>query len=177
MSQSTSQFDLTQKYTSQFIFGMRQYITGSFDVESDGNCGYRVVSLAMGFGRRSWRRVRTDLMNELKGMPHLYQELYGGEAGVEKIHQRLNHSGSTAPRKKWMCITEMGHLIATCYGVVVINLSGGQCLTFLPLMEHITGRFQNRELPEIGIGFVNENHFVQVITINTSSCICIFKIS
>ncbi|XP_024190255.1 uncharacterized protein LOC112194241 [Rosa chinensis] len=162
VTQSTSPFELTQKYTVQFVFGMRPYILGSFDVESDGNCGYRVVASAMGFGRRFWRRVRIDLMNELKSMPHLYMKLYGSESSVENIIQRLNHSGSTAPRRKWMCITEMGHLIATCYGVVVINLSDQQCLTFLPLTEHITGRFQNQELPEIGIGFVNGDHFVQV---------------
>nr|XP_011468454.1 PREDICTED: uncharacterized protein LOC101301896 [Fragaria vesca subsp. vesca] len=162
MSQNTSRFKLTQKYTSQFIVGMRHYILGSFDVEDDGNCGYRVVASIMGFGRRSWRRVRLDLMNELKSMPHLYRELYGSEDGVEKIKQRIYHSGSAAPRRKWMCITDMRHLIATCYGVVVINLSDGQCLTFLPLMEHVLGRFQNQELPELGIGFVNGNHFVQV---------------
>lgn len=53
MSQNTSRFELTQKYTSQFIFGMRPYILGSFDVEDDGNCGYRVAASIMGFGRRS----------------------------------------------------------------------------------------------------------------------------
>ncbi|XP_062010559.1 uncharacterized protein LOC133726936 [Rosa rugosa] len=94
-------FEVTQKYTGQFIFGMRQYITGSMDVEADGNCGFRVVAAALGFGRKHWRKVRIDLINELKGRPDLYEGLYGGQYGVEKLHQRLNHSASSiAPKTK-----------------------------------------------------------------------------
>lgn len=54
---------------------------------------------------------------------------------------------------------EMGHLIAVCYGVVVINLSDGKCITFLPLMEHKFGTVSNNALRDIGIGHVNNNHF------------------
>lgn len=147
----------------QFIFGMRPYIIGSMDVEDDGNCGFRVVAAAMSFGRKHWRKVRTDLMNELKGMPDLYEGLFGGKSRVEQLHHRLNHfASSMAPRGKWMDLLDMGHLIATCYGVLVVNLSDGQCLTFLPLREYIDGKLMKADICEIGIGFVNGNHFVQV---------------
>ncbi|KAL6129673.1 hypothetical protein ACLB2K_073022 [Fragaria x ananassa] len=133
------------------------------DVENDGNCGFRVVASAMGFGRKHWRKVRTDLVNELKGTPELYEALYGGQDAVNKLCKRLNHSASNfAPKWKWMDLPDMGHLIATCYGVVVVNLSYGQCSTFLPLREYTEGKLMEANLLEIGLGFVNDNHFVQI---------------
>ncbi|XP_062012413.1 uncharacterized protein LOC133728965 [Rosa rugosa] len=161
-SPEDTRFALTNKYNLQFRVGMQPYIVGACDVESDGNCGYRVVASAMGFGRKSWRKVRRDLLNELHSMRELYVILFGGTE-VEKVQQTLNHYGSgNAAEKYWMYFPEMGHLIATCYGVVVIFLSEGQCITFLPLVEHKIGQFSNDELKEIGIGHVNENHFVHL---------------
>ncbi|XP_062021027.1 PKS-NRPS hybrid synthetase cheA-like [Rosa rugosa] len=126
LAQKDMRFELTQKYTTQFIFGMRPYIIGSMDVENDGNCGFRVVASALGFGRKHWRKVRIDLLNELKGTPELYEALYGGQSAVDKLCKRSNHSASNiAPKWKWMDLPDMGHLIATCYGVVVVNLSDG----------------------------------------------------
>ncbi|XP_040361626.1 uncharacterized protein LOC112203005 [Rosa chinensis] len=161
-SPEDTRFALTNKYNLQFRVGMQPYIVGAYDVESDGNCGYRVVASAMGFGRKSWRKVRRDLLNELHSMRELYVILFGGTE-VEKVQQTLNHYGSgNAAEKYWMYFPEMGHLIATCYGVVVIFLSEGQCITFLPLVEHKIGQFSNDELKEIGIGHVNKNHFVHL---------------
>nr|XP_011463603.1 PREDICTED: protein FAR1-RELATED SEQUENCE 2-like [Fragaria vesca subsp. vesca] len=158
-------FEITQKYSMQYIFGMRPYITGSMDVEDDGNCDFRVVAAAMGFGRKHWRKVRTDLINgdELEGIPNIYEGLFGGPSGVERLHRRLNHFASNmAPKARWMDCPDMGHLIATCYGVLVVNISDGQCFTFLPLHEYVEGKLMEADLHEIGIGFVNSNHFVQI---------------
>ncbi|XP_040374064.1 uncharacterized protein LOC112197200 [Rosa chinensis] len=163
LAQKDMRFELTQKYTTQFIFGMRPYIIGSMDVENDGNCGFRVVASALGFGRKHWRKVRIDLLNELKGTPELYEALYGGQSAVDKLCKRINHSASNiAPKRKWMDLPDMGHLIATCYGVVVVNLSDGQCFTFLPLREYSEGKPMEANLREIGLGFVNNDHFVQI---------------
>lgn len=89
---------------------------------------------------------------------------YGGQDVVNKLCKRLNHSASNfAPKWKWMDLPDMGHLIATCYGVVVVvNLSYGQCSTFLPLREYTEGKLMEANLLEIGLGFVNDDHFVQV---------------
>ncbi|XP_061990742.1 uncharacterized protein LOC133709124 [Rosa rugosa] len=161
-SPKDSTFALTTKYNCQFRVGIQPYIIGAYDVESDGNCGYRVVASAMGFGRKSWRRVRRDLLNELDSMPQLYESLFGAKE-VKKVKDALNHYNSgSAPKRCWMYFPEMGHLIATCYGVVVIDLSDGQCITFLPLVEHHSGHFSSNELQEIGIGHVNSNHFIHL---------------
>ena len=70
---------------------MQPYIEGAYDVASDGNCGYRAVASAMGFGPKSWRKVREDLINELRSMRELYEIIFGGSAEVEKTQQTLQH--------------------------------------------------------------------------------------
>ena len=63
-----------------------------------------------------------------------------------------------------MSMPDMGHLIASCYRVVVIFLSHLQCLTFLPL--YVLGDDEPTNLPEIAIGLVNDNHFIQVLRVD-----------
>ncbi|XP_028073199.1 uncharacterized protein LOC114275367 [Camellia sinensis] len=59
-----------------------------------------------------------------------------------------------------MTIPDMGHLISSFYQVVLVHLSIQQCLTFLPLRSTPTSVASRKE---ICIGFVNNNHFVQLI--------------
>ncbi|XP_070667353.1 PKS-NRPS hybrid synthetase cheA-like [Malus domestica] len=47
----------THQYTGQFPEAIKQYITIAIDVLGDGNCGYRVIAEAMGFGQDSWPRI------------------------------------------------------------------------------------------------------------------------
>ncbi|XXG55268.1 hypothetical protein AAC387_Pa03g2971 [Persea americana] len=63
---------------------------------------------------------------------------------------------------RWMTMPDMGHVIASHYNVVLYHLLIEQCLTFLLL--------QSVPIPtaakwEIAIGFVNQNHFVQVFLV------------
>ncbi|XP_028077088.1 uncharacterized protein LOC114279098 [Camellia sinensis] len=60
----------------------------------------------------------------------------------------------------WMTMPDMGHLVASCYNLVLYHLSLQQCLTFLPLRTVPVPQLDRRE---IAIAFVNENHFVQVL--------------
>ncbi|XP_028111376.1 uncharacterized protein LOC114309767 [Camellia sinensis] len=54
----------------------------------------------------------------------------------------------------------MGHLVASCYNLVLYHLSLQQCLTFLPLRTVPVAQLDRRE---IAIGFVIGNHFIQVL--------------
>lgn len=151
----------TEKYNLQFPIEMQSYILGAYDVKADGNCGFRVVAAAMGFGEKSWLKVRKDLLKELNRKPDFYASLFG-ETQFKNVQQALTFDSGNAPLKYWMRFPEMGHLIATYYGVVVIILSAKQCLTFLPLMENEIGHLLNTTPIEIGIGQVNGNHFVHL---------------
>lgn len=69
----------------------------------------------------------------------------------------------------WMTLPECGHLITSCYNVVLYILSARQCLTFL--------RFRSDPIPaaaykELAIGFVNNNHFIYV-NVNAQAAIIV----
>ncbi|KAL6191067.1 hypothetical protein ACLB2K_037459 [Fragaria x ananassa] len=48
---------LTYEYTTLFPIMYQQYIANQMDVDMDGNCGYRVIAISMGFGHDDWRTV------------------------------------------------------------------------------------------------------------------------
>ncbi|CAL9010593.1 unnamed protein product [Prunus brigantina] len=52
----------TYMHIEKFPEGIRKYITHQTEVLPDGNCGYRTIAMAMGFGHNEWRRVCKDLL-------------------------------------------------------------------------------------------------------------------
>lgn len=152
----------THRYTQQFNASIRPFITGATDVKSDGHCGYRVVALALGLGEDAWRKVRIDLFHSLRSLSILYESIFGRSRVAELKHSiEYFEEPLIAPKDYWMDMPEMGYVIATCYGVVVTHVSRSLCLTCLPFSVH-PDILEGSEIREIGIGFVNDDHFVQV---------------
>ena len=88
----------------------------------------------MGFGEDGWRQVRRDMLNELLSHRTLYDGMYWEIGRYDELLQRLDYfEDSNAGIEKWMTIPDMGHIVASCYNVVLISLSSSVCLTFLPL--------------------------------------------
>ncbi|XP_058198625.1 uncharacterized protein LOC131314153 [Rhododendron vialii] len=82
-----------------------------------------------------------------------------GIGGASKLRYRLSFfQDEIAPEDKWMIFPDMGHVVTSTYNVVVVLLSQLQCLTFLPLHSRPPSSDKIRVL---GIGLVNEDHFVQ----------------
>jgi len=61
---------------------------------------------------------------------------------------------------KWMDITDMGHVIASRYNVIVVSLSKQQSTTFFPLRSQSLANSSLHRI--ICIGHVYDNHFVEV---------------
>lgn len=62
-----------------------------------------------------------------------YVKLYGGIERVNEFLYIMDYFNIGAPFDRWMTMLDMGHLIASRYGVVLVLLSSIQCLKFLPL--------------------------------------------
>ena len=60
-----------------------------------------------------------------------------------------------------MTMPNMGHIVASKYNVMFVHVSMQQCSMFLPLLST---SFSILEQKIISIGFVNNNHFVEVIS-------------
>ncbi|CAL2263067.1 unnamed protein product [Prunus armeniaca] len=129
------------------------------EVLPDGNCGYRAIAMAMRFGHNEWHRVRKDLLQQLHDMSFVFKKCIREHKRYNEIERALNYfDDGFAPFFCWMTMPDMGHIIATRYNVVLILLSMRQCLTFLPFSVQSS----ETKLNEIAIGFVDDDHYVQV---------------
>eukprot|EP00268_Persea_americana_P034804 TRINITY_DN3440_c2_g1_i6.p1 TRINITY_DN3440_c2_g1~~TRINITY_DN3440_c2_g1_i6.p1 ORF type:complete len:952 (-),score=86.58 TRINITY_DN3440_c2_g1_i6:87-2942(-) len=149
-------------YIDLFPDGLRPYIHHVKDVKADGNCGFRAIAGLMGFGEDEWPQVRKDLLIELHAHVDHYRQLYGTQLRVDELIHTLSYLEDCPPHDRWMTMPEMGHLISSHYNVVLYHLSTEQCLTFLPLRSVPLPKVSRRE---IAIGFVNQNHFVEVFLV------------
>ena len=145
------------------------YITRTKDVASDGHCGFRAIAALLGFGENAWARVRRDLLEELTNFEEEYKVIFVETEAVNQMKYRLNCFEETAFSSHWMDMPEMGYLVASRYNVAVVSLSPTACFTLLPLRTAVV------EPPKcICIGFVNQNHFIQVRQLNNRQrLICI----
>ncbi|KAL5127506.1 Protein FAR1-RELATED SEQUENCE 5 [Glycine soja] len=118
----------------QFQPFMHDFIDKIVDVKADGNCGYRSVAGLLGMGQDSWSVVRNHLLKELAKFSEDYIKLFGGTERFEELRMSLLVDGLTkVTTDKWMDITDMGHVIASRYNVIVVSLSKQQSTTLFPL--------------------------------------------
>ncbi|XP_028057844.1 PKS-NRPS hybrid synthetase CHGG_01239-like [Camellia sinensis] len=150
---------LPNAYVAGFPPMLIPFIKLMKDVDGDGNCGFRAIAGLFGLGENDWVQVRRDLLLELNNHRDEYVVLYGSHERVKELTHILLYFENSAGFDRWMTMPDMGHLIASFYNVVLYHLSLQQCLTFLPLRAPPVTLADRRE---IAIGFVNENHFVQV---------------
>ncbi|KAH9753465.1 protein FAR1-RELATED SEQUENCE [Citrus sinensis] len=146
-------------FIDEFLVGLQSYIHHIKDVVADGNCGFRAIADLIGLGEDGWVQVRKDLLNELYSHLDDYGKLYGPERVNELIHILSYYENWPASSDRWMTMPDMGHLIASCYNVVLFHLSSVQCLTFLPLRSEPVHILSRRN---IALGYVFGNHFVEV---------------
>ncbi|KAM1682919.1 hypothetical protein COP1_034193 [Malus domestica] len=147
-------------YIDAFPIGLRPFIQQVKDVCQDGHCGFRAVADLVGMGENGYLQVRNDLLTELSSFSAHYGELYGSTDRVRELAQILSFfDEGRAPFDRWMMMPDMGHLIASCYKVVLFHLSSTQCLTFLPLRSAPVPLPRRRQ---IAIGFMNDCHCVEV---------------
>ncbi|KAH1221575.1 hypothetical protein GmHk_12G034956 [Glycine max] len=140
---------------------MHDFIDKIVDVKADGNCGYRSVVGLLGMGEDSWSVVRNHLLKELAKFSEDYIKLFGGTERFEELRMSLLVDGLTkVTTDKWIYITDMGHVIASRYNVIVVSLSKQQNMTFFPLKSQLLANSSLHRI--ICIGHVYGNHFVEV---------------
>ncbi|XP_057511590.1 protein NLP6-like [Actinidia eriantha] len=147
-------------YIDCFPASLRPYIRHVKDVAFDGNCGFRAIAGLMNIDEEDgWVQVRRDLLTELNSHVDDYKSMYEGQEMINELTHHLSWFDGLSGKDRWMTMPDMGHIIASCYNVVLYLLSHQQCLTFLPLRSVPIPAASRRE---IAIGFVNNNHFVEV---------------
>ncbi|KAL6541597.1 hypothetical protein OROGR_011083 [Orobanche gracilis] len=80
------------------------FITYIQDVTGDGNCGFRAISVCLGYGEDEWLYVRRQLLDELLSSYHAYARVFS--EGIDELHTSLEFLQSPAPPKHWMLMPE-----------------------------------------------------------------------
>ncbi|XP_028122706.1 uncharacterized protein LOC114319843 [Camellia sinensis] len=146
-------------YVDAFPAGLKPYIKFVKDVASTLIC-YVMGAASIGHAEDDWAQVRHDLLGELHTHKEEYITLYGSYERFQELTSILSYFEDSTGYLHWMIMPDMGHLVASCYNIVLYHLSLQQCLAYLPLKTVPVPQLDRRE---IAIGFVNGNHFVQVL--------------
>ncbi|CAJ2642479.1 unnamed protein product [Trifolium pratense] len=119
---------------------MHPYIESIIDVKSDGNCGYRVIALADRNNEDDYELIKESMLDELRLHKHDYLEIYGYEKRLAYITDALLPSKRKFRKRgvalidKWLTFPDMGHIISSILGKVVVKLTKqGASETFFPL--------------------------------------------
>jgi histone-lysine N-methyltransferase SETD2 len=151
------------RYMPRFMY---PYIEDIIDVAPDGHCGFRVVAQHLGKGQDSQGLIRLALIRELTMFRSDYLRFYKTEERLQYILDGLHPpkvmpKSGVAPKDKWFTFPDMGHLVATVYGRVVVELTSptiGFSETFFP----VRGRPPSDPCSKIMCLGLIPNHFVEV---------------
>lgn len=146
-------------YLSEFLSFLHSYIYDIVDVDDDGNYGFRTIATLLGWGEESWSLIRTQLNTQVHQHPKLFSSLFYDTVSEVRNALRVEHLGAHG-REKWMIIPDMGYPIACRYSVVFVSLSNRLNITFFPLISTLPMYTSRHKI--IDVGFVNNNHWVQV---------------
>ncbi|XP_028111754.1 uncharacterized protein LOC114310040 [Camellia sinensis] len=91
-------------------------------------------------------------MGELHTHKEEYITLYGSYERFEELTNILSYFEDSLGYSHWMTMPDMGHLVASCYNLVLYHLSLQQCLTFLPLRTVLVPQLDRHENVRLPIG-------------------------
>ncbi|XP_045789015.1 uncharacterized protein LOC123884059 [Trifolium pratense] len=119
---------------------MHSYVESITDVKSDGNCGYRVIALGHTNNEDDYDFIKKSMLDELQLHKQDYLKIYGGGERLSYIRNALLPAKRKARRHgvalidKWLTFPDMGHIVASILGKVVVKLTKhGASETFFPL--------------------------------------------
>ncbi|XP_058780962.1 uncharacterized protein LOC131655076 [Vicia villosa] len=147
------------KYLSQFPAFFHPYIDDIVDVEPDGNCGFRYISSTLGSGEEACYDVQRQLYTQIQQHAYLFFKLFYDTVSDVSNSLLVKHLGFQG-KEKWMTIPDVGYLVASKYSVVFVSLSMLMNVTFFLLLIAPPPYTSRHTI--IVVGFVNDNHWVQI---------------
>ncbi|XP_052621763.1 uncharacterized protein LOC128127338 [Lactuca sativa] len=133
------------------------YVSRIQNVKGDGHCGFRAISVCLGYGKDQWLYVRKQLVNELQSASDVYATVFTD--GIQEFWTSLYFFGPKAPIEHWMLMPETYILIANGFGVVLTFLTKHGSLTFFSLWK---GPKELLDHQIITISLVHGNHYVMI---------------
>ena len=128
-------------------------------MKADGHCGYRVIAdYLFDGGEDSFHHVSADIWHSLSTHPEWYRDAFVEDNRVEALLDIVNCGDvKKVDQEHWFTLPEMAHVVATVYNHVLVVLSPGLSLTYLPL-----GTAPTPESRVLCMALVNNCHFISV---------------
>ncbi|RUS35243.1 hypothetical protein BC938DRAFT_473789 [Jimgerdemannia flammicorona] len=109
-----------------------------YDVNPDGNCGFRSLAVAMYDNEEEWQRIKREMKVELDKHDEFYRNWLGYD--IDKINKIItwNKASHRLP-DHWFCSPECAQLAADTYKarVAVFSTNARDSLVFLPFDNNI----------------------------------------
>jgi hypothetical protein len=106
------------------------------EVTPDGNCGFRVLSMAIYMNQDLWHLVRGQLLAFAHSKPAVLSQILDGDAQKETFDRLIHFDGRTDDVNKWFKSPECSFCAACRYNRIIIVLNESSiydCTTFLPI--------------------------------------------
>ncbi|XP_038687449.1 uncharacterized protein LOC119986826 [Tripterygium wilfordii] len=158
--QTTEKVGKTQMQVVMFI--LHPYIMHIQDIKPDGNYGFRAIAVYLGLDEDAWATIRYNLIEELHIFRTQYVAIFGSDGQWTRVYNSLNFFtlDRGASIEHWMAMSDMDLLIASKFNVKLHILSAAQSFKYFTLRSTPPPSYQ---LVAIAIGYVNNNHYVQVV--------------
>ncbi|XP_057425988.1 uncharacterized protein LOC130719381 [Lotus japonicus] len=102
------------------------------------------------------------MIKELRLWQGVYHGMYGTDTHYEKVLQALHLAPNEfATEEEWLCVPDMGHIVATMYQVVFVTLSNRGGATYFPLTGPVLHLSEHKILCLLLVN--NNNHWVKVL--------------
>lgn len=89
------------------------------DVEGDGNCGFRALAVALGFGEKCWFLVRNDMVLHMQEHASYYEKTFG-DLRCRKLLSSIGTCDSPAATEDWFTVPYHCIIAANTYMQPVI---------------------------------------------------------
>ncbi|KAK7251476.1 hypothetical protein RIF29_34721 [Crotalaria pallida] len=109
------------------VAALQEHIEFIHDVDGDGNCGFRAISLHRYGDQHSWMLVRLDLIKEMTDYKDLYIELLGTKRYMELLENTNDYVPSVFDNLNANAVVDMG--IINC-GILLGHMHSDQKTPF-----------------------------------------------
>ncbi|KNZ57169.1 hypothetical protein VP01_2222g4 [Puccinia sorghi] len=148
------------RLASQILKVFQKNFHNRFNLDGDGNCGFRCILETMEYGENGWCWVQCELTKEMGDNLSIYSRLLGGKMVVETIISQLKVSkiNNKIPPSKWHSKMDQGQAFANIFQRPVLFLSEEENLSFIPTTTAVEE--ENSKLNPIYLMQINGNHWV-----------------